>query len=61
MADYGEADLISSEAFAEDFLQTRLNFILDFRINLCYTYNQAIPQTKNRATALQKRGFYEHR
>ena len=30
---YGEADLISSEALAEDFIQTRLDFILQSRIS----------------------------
>ena len=33
MAGYGEADLISSEALAEDFIQTRLDFILQSRIS----------------------------
>ena len=32
-AGYGEADLISSEALAEDFIQTRLDFILQSRIS----------------------------
>ena len=31
---YGEADLISSEALAEGFIQTRLDFILQSRISL---------------------------
>ena len=31
---YGEADLISSEALAEDFIQTRLDFILQSTISL---------------------------
>ena len=34
MAGYREADLISSEALAEDFIQTRLDFILQSRISL---------------------------
>ena len=32
-AGYGEADLISSKALAEDFIQTRLDFILRSRIS----------------------------
>ena len=46
---YGEADLISSEALAEDFIQTRLDFILQSRISVnlqglpgCFSSLQAL-------------------